>query len=101
MRLWRGWTTPDDADTYERVVSEEVLPSIAARRLPGYRGAFLLRRELEDEVEFTTIMQFDSLDAVREFGGEDFEVAYVPPPARAVLARFDHRSAHHEVLRTP
>ena len=100
-RLWRGWTTPENADEYERIVSTEVLPSIAARDVPGYHGAYLLRRDIDDEVEFATLMLFDSLDAVRAFGGEDYETAYVPPQARAVLSRFDERSAHYETLLTP
>jgi hypothetical protein len=69
-RLWRGWTTPENADEYERIVSTEVLPGIAARNVPGYHGAYLLRRDLGDEVEFATLMLFDSLDAVRAFGGD-------------------------------
>ena len=99
-RLWRGWTTPANADAYERIVSTEVLPSIAARNLAGYHGAYLLRRETEAEVEFATIMHFDSLEAVRAFAGEDYETAYVPPRARAVLSHFDEISAHYETRLT-
>ena len=101
MRLWRGWTNPENADAYERIVSNEVLPSIAARHVSGYRGAYLLRRELGDEVEFATIMTFDSIESVSAFAGDDYETAYVPPRAREVLARFDERSAHFETLLTP
>lgn len=100
-RLWHGWTTLDNADTYERIVRTEVLPEIAARQIAGYRGAHLLRRPLGDECEFVTIMWFDSLDAVRQFMGDDYEVAHVPPQARAVLARFDPRSQHYETLLVP
>lgn len=100
-RFWHGWTTLENADTYERIVRTEVLPEIAARKIAGYRGAHLLRRPLEDEVEFVTIMWFDSLDAVRRFMGDDYEVAHVPPQARAVLARFDLRSRHYETLLLP
>ena len=100
-RIWHGWTTLDNADTYERIVSTEVLPGISARQIPGYRGAHLLRRPLEDEVEFVTIMWFDSLEAIRRFMGDDYEVAHVPPKARAVLARFDPRSQHYDVLLAP
>ena len=100
-RIWHGWTTPENADAYERIVSTEVLPEIAARQIAGYRGAHLLRRPIDDEVEFVTIMWFDSLEAVRDFMGDDYEVAHVPPPARAVLARFDRRSQHYETLLAP
>lgn len=100
-RIWRGWTTRDNADAYERIVSQEVLPGIAERNVDGYHGAYLLRRETGADVEFATIMHFDSIDAVKAFAGDDYEAAYVPPHAREVLSRFDERSAHFEVLLTP
>jgi hypothetical protein len=101
VRIWRGWTTPANADAYQRIVSEEVLPGIAGRNLDGDHGAYPLRRDLDDEAEFATIMLFDSLGHVRAFAGEDYEAAYVPPRARAVLARFDGRSAHYATLLRP
>ncbi len=100
-RIWHGWTTLDNADTYQRIVSTEVLPEIAARQIPGYRGAHLLRRSLAEEVEFVTIMWFDSIDAVHDFMGDDYEVSHVPAQARAVLARFDERAQHYEALLAP
>jgi hypothetical protein len=101
LRYWRGWTTPENADSYQKIVSEQVLPGIAARQLDGYSGAYLLRRDLDHEVEFATVMIFDSLDHVRAFAGDDYETAYVPPAARAVLAHFDEKSAHYTTLLTP
>ena len=97
-RIWHGWTTPERADTYESLLKEEIFPGIAAKNVPGYRGIRLLRRPLGGEVEFVTIMRFDSIDDVVRFAGEDYEKAYVPQRAREVLARFDERSRHYEVL---
>ena len=97
-RLWRGWTTPDNADAYEAVVRRQVIPGIEARRIPGFRSIDLIRRERDHDVEFMTLMWFDSLDSVKAFTGEDYDVAHVPPAAQAVLADFDRRSAHYEVL---
>ena len=97
-RIWHGWTSPGNADTYERLLKEEIFPGIAAKRVSGYRGIQLFRRPIEDdEVEFITIMWFDSFEAVTQFAGEDYERAYVPPAAREVLARFDERSQHYEI----
>jgi heme-degrading monooxygenase HmoA len=94
-RIWHGWTSPENADAYESLLREEIFPGIAAKGVSGYRGIQLLRRPIEDdEVEFITIMWFDSFDAVKQFAGEDYERAYVPPAAREVLARFDERSQH-------
>lgn len=96
-RIWHGWTTPANADTYEALLKEEIFIGIQERHIRGFQGIQLLRREVADEVEFVTIMTFDDLDAVREFAGEDYEVAVVPPSARAVLAHFDARSQHYEI----
>ena len=96
-RIWHGWTRPESADAYETLLKTEIFPGIAAKSIAGYRGIELLRRPYGDEVEFVTIMRFDSWEAVKAFAGEDHETAYVPEKARAVLARFDARSQHFEV----
>ena len=96
-RIWHGWTTPANADAYEALLKSEIFTGIRDREIAGYRGIHLLRRDIGDEVEFVTIMWFDSLEAVRTFAGEDYEVAVVPPKARALLSRFDARSQHYEV----
>ncbi len=97
-RIWHGWTTPANADKYESLLKEEVFVGIFNRHIPGFKSIQLLRRNVGQEVEFITIMLFDSLDAVREFAGQDYELAVVPPRARAVLSHFDERSKHYEVI---
>ena len=96
-RIWHGWTAPADADAYELLLREEIFVAIEGRGIAGFRGIQLLRREAGAEVEFATIMWFDTLADVRAFAGDDYERAVVPPAARALLARFDERSAHYEV----
>ena len=97
FRIWHGWTTLQNADTYENLLKKEIFPAIASKNLSGYRGIQLLRRQLNDEVEFITIMQFDSLKAVKQFAGEDYEKSYVPDNARKVLSKHDERSQHYEM----
>ena len=97
-RLWRGWTTRENAAAYEAIVRGEVIPEIEARRILGFLSIDLMRRSTEDGVEFATLMWFDDLEAVKAFVGNDYEVAHVPERARQVLARFDERSAHFEVV---
>jgi heme-degrading monooxygenase HmoA len=100
-RIWHGWTTPENADAYEALLRQEIFAGIAAREIAGYHGIHLLRRELDTETEFVTVMWFDTLDAVRAFAGEDYQAAVVPPKARVLLSRFDARSQHYEVLVEP
>jgi antibiotic biosynthesis monooxygenase (ABM) superfamily enzyme len=96
-RVWHGWTTPANADAYEALLKSEIFTGIRDRQIAGYRGIHLFRRNIGDEVEFVTVMWFDTIEAVRAFAGEDYEVAVVPPKARALLSRFDARSQHYEV----
>jgi antibiotic biosynthesis monooxygenase (ABM) superfamily enzyme len=96
-RIWHGWTSPDNAEAYESLLRDEIFVSIKSRRINGFKDIQLLRRNLYNEVEFVTIMRFESIDAIREFAGEDYEACVVPPEARAVLSRFDARSQHYEI----
>lgn len=100
-RIWHGWTSRENAVTYEELLRSEILPGIAGRKIRGLQGAHLLKRDLPDGVEFVTILWFESLDAVREFAGEDYEAAVVPEEARRLLARFDARATHYETLLSP
>lgn len=93
-RLWHGWTTRTNADAYENFLRQEMLPGM--HRVRGFKGAQVLRRDVAGEIEFVTVTVFDSLDDVREFAGEDYEVAVVLPEARKLLTRFDARSAHYQ-----
>ena len=97
-RLWRGWTSLENAEAYETIVRGEVIPGIEARRIPGFRRIDLMKRDLGDEVEFQTLMWFDNLDSIVAFVGEDYSVSHIPAAARAVLSRFDERVAHYEVI---
>jgi heme-degrading monooxygenase HmoA len=97
-RIWHGYTTKENADRYEKLLKEEVFVGIEQKNIKGYKGISLLRRELEDEMEFTTIMQFESIEDVKKFAGEDYETAYVPSKARLILKRFDPKSVHSEII---
>lgn len=97
-RLWRGWTTPANAKAYEAIVRGQVIPGIEARKIAGFLHIDLMMRDLGDEVEFQTLMWFDSLQSIKAFMGEDYAVSHVPPEAQSVLKRFDDRAVHYEVI---
>ncbi len=97
-RLWRGYTRPEHADAYESMLKPELLPGVSKVR--GYKGSYLLRREVGDEVEFVTVMLWDSIEAVRAVAGPDYEKAVVPEERRQYLKRYDAASAHYEIVAT-
>jgi antibiotic biosynthesis monooxygenase (ABM) superfamily enzyme len=97
-RIWHGYATPDRADAYERMLKPELLPGIS--KVPGYRGSYLLRRPLGEEVEFITILLFESLDHIRAVAGPDYETAVVPDERRKLLTRWDQKASHYQVAST-
>jgi heme-degrading monooxygenase HmoA len=96
--MWKGYTKPEHADSYEALLKPELLPGLS--RVKGYRGSYLLRRQAGDEVEFVTIILWDSLDSVRAVAGDDYERAVIPEERRQFLSRYDARATHYDVAAT-
>jgi len=97
-RMWHGSTKPEDADAYEALLKPELLPGIS--RAKGYRGSYLLRRNHGSEVEFITILLFDSIDDIRTVTGPDYETSIIPQERRRYLSRHDEKATHYEVAAT-
>ena len=105
LRLWRGWTRPEQTHAYEQLLLGQIAPAILERRLAGLQDLTVLRRdrrELDPAVgsEILTAMTFDDLAAVASFTGGDPSISVVPAAARNVLARFDQHSQHYVSLAT-
>jgi heme-degrading monooxygenase HmoA len=97
-RLWHGYTRPQDAETYNQMLLTNILPGI--HRIRGYKGSYVLRRDCGDEVEFITLTFWESLDAIREFAGADYERSVIAPGAAKLLTRHDERSIHYDSVRS-
>jgi heme-degrading monooxygenase HmoA len=93
-RTWRGWTTLENADAYDRFLRDSLIPQM--RQLDGFRGVHILRRDLGEEVEFVTVSMFESLDAVRAFAGDDYETPVIEPEAQRLLARYERQAVHYD-----
>ena len=94
-RHWRGWTEVPDADAYENLLKDKVLPGL--RGIKGYRGGYLLRNDRSREVEFVVVNLFDSLEAVKMFAGPDYSTPVFEPEARRLLCRIEPIAMHYEV----
>ena len=99
-RVWHGWTTKENADKYQDILLNKVLPGIEAKKISGYRKIEVLRTDHRHEIEFVTIMTYDSLENVVGLQGEDYKKCYVPDIAQKVLKRWDHEAAHYELINT-
>ncbi len=97
-RIWHGRTRPENADAYENLLKPELLPGIG--KVKGYKGSYLLRRNVGGEVEFITIILWDSIEAVRAFAGSDYETSIIPEERRRLLSHHDEKAAHYEIVST-
>jgi len=97
-RIWHGYTSPENAGVYENLLKTEVFPSIENKKVMGYKKISLLKRELDTEVEFITIMLFENLQSVKDFAGEDYEKSHVPEKPRKILTHFDEKAQHYEII---
>ena len=96
IREWRGRASPLRAEAYPKHFREKVVPEL--RHLPGFIGADLSQRQLDDKVEFLVLTRWQSMDAIRAFAGADVENAVVEPGAVAALIEYDTSVRHYEVI---
>jgi hypothetical protein len=98
-RVWRGWTKPDNADAYEKLLMEVVYPGL--QTIDGYHGGYILRHEGKDETEFVAVNLFESLDAVKAFAGPHYDVPVFEPEARRLLSKVEPIAQHYDVRKAP
>ena len=100
-RVWHGWTTQENAERYQELVTKAVLPDMES--LGGYRGTWLLRRELDSgEVEFLVVTRWDSLDDIRAFAANvDYLRTTITPEAEQLLAHCDSHAVQYEQILEP
>jgi hypothetical protein len=94
-RHWRGWTELQNADPYEALLKNKVLPGL--KDIAGSRGGYILRRDAGDESEFVVVNLFDSIDAVLQFAGPDYKIPVLEPEAKQLLSKFEPVASHYEV----
>ena len=94
-RHWRGWTAAKNADSYETLLRDKVLPDL--KKIPGYKGGYVLRMDGAQEVEFVVVNLFESLEAVKQFAGPDYKTAVFEPEAKQLLQRIEPVANHYEV----
>jgi heme-degrading monooxygenase HmoA len=98
-RVWKGWTSAENADAYEKLLREVVYPGL--RTIPGYQGGYIFRQDTKGESEFVTVNLFESLEAVKAFAGPDYETPVFEPEARHLLSKVEPIARHYDVKSAP
>jgi hypothetical protein len=97
IRTWKGWTSIENAPIYENMLINEVFPAVKRKGVEGLEKVSISTMKKEDEVEFFLVLQFDSLETVKMFAGENYQMAYIPDNAKLVLSRYDKTADHFEL----
>ncbi len=97
LRTWKGWTTIQNAPIYENMLINQVFPEVKKKGVDGLEKVNISTKHNEEEVEFFLILQFDCLDSVKAFAGENYEVAYIPDNAKRILLRYELKAQHYEM----
>ena len=97
IRTWKGWTTLENAPIYEDILINEVFPTVKKNGVEGLEKVSISIKHNPNDVEFFLVLQFDSLDAIKIFAGEDYKKAYIPENAKRVLLRYDLEAEHYEL----
>ena len=97
IRTWKGWTSIENASIYEDMLVHEVFPEVKKKGVLGLEKVSISTQNIEDEVEFFLVLQFDSIDSVKLFAGENYKNAYIPENAKKVLKRYDKTAEHFEL----
>jgi len=96
IRIWKGWTSKENAPVYEKLLENEIFPAVKKKGVEGLKKVSISTQELEDEVEFLLVLQFDSLESVKAFAGENYKTAYIPDKAKRILSRYEKTARHYE-----
>ena len=97
IRTWKGWTTIENGPIYEDMLINEVFPTVKKNGIDGLEKVSISTEEKDDEVEFFLVLQFDSIEAVKKFAGDDYKKAYIPENAQRVLKRYEETANHYEL----
>jgi hypothetical protein len=99
VRVWKGYGTTIGVQRYcDDHFAKTVLPQL--RTLIGFLGASVLVRSIQADNEVVVATVWDSLEAVKTFAGEEYDVAVVEPVVRQLLDRFDDTVTHFTVALT-
>jgi heme-degrading monooxygenase HmoA len=93
-RQWRAVARAADADRYVEYLRKETLPHMTD--VPGLKSVSILRRNVDQGVEFLIVTQWESIKPIEQFG----DAPVVPQKAREMMLEYDDHVRMYEVVET-
>ncbi len=92
-RHWTGVARRESAVDYIAHLKSETFPQIA--KIPGFVKAAILHREIQDGIEFLIVTEWESMEAIRQFAGDQADIAIVPETVQKIMLRYDQVVRHY------
>jgi heme-degrading monooxygenase HmoA len=96
QRHWKAVARADEAENYIRHLQTKTFPHLSG--ISGFIKAMILKRQLDNGVEFLIITTWKSIEAIKQFAGNPVDTANVPAEAQEMMIRFDQKAIHYEVV---
>ena len=95
-RHWRAIAKRSSADGYVSHLKAETFPQLS--RIPGFFEASILRRTVPEGIEYRIVTTWESIEAIRQFAGDNLEHAVVPEKVQEMMITYDRTVDHYEVI---
>jgi len=95
-RIWHGKTKKQYADEYLEYLTETGMQDY--RNTSGNLSAKILRRIENNICHFWTVTEWENIESIKEFAGENYEKARYYPDDKKYLIEFEEQVIHCETF---
>ena len=95
-RIWHGKTKAEDYEAYTELMKSMAIPDY--KKTEGFVKLTFLRQIEGDIAHFNLITFWENLKVIKNFAGDDYEIAKYYPEDKAYLLEFEEKVSHYEVF---
>jgi heme-degrading monooxygenase HmoA len=93
-RVWHGRTLLSHADSYLQFLLSKGTADY--KKVNGNLSVRVWRRTEKDCAHFYTVTEWDSIDSIKKFAGNEYEKAVYYPEDHGILLEFEEHVLHYE-----
>jgi heme-degrading monooxygenase HmoA len=95
-RHWKGTAKFQEADNYVKHLLDDTFPKLES--IPGFVRVTILKRVVTKGIEFLIRTEWESIESIKQFAGNEPTMAVVPDLVRKMMVEFDDHVSHYEVV---
>jgi hypothetical protein len=95
-RMWHGRVPTDKATAYREFLNAHAIPDY--RSTDGNLSVYILERKEDEVTHFITLTFWMNAAVIKNFAGDDIEIAKYYPEDKDFLLEFERNVVHYEVV---